>query len=112
MKRLIAIVVTVALLAFEGCGSAMQQVSAHRYPATPVGSVQVLYQEPQRPYEVIALVSHMNGFGLPISREIAAIREQAAQLGADAVLVTDAQPHIAFSGENVKATGKAIRWTR
>jgi argininosuccinate synthase len=90
----------------------MMQVSVHRYPAVPVSSVQILYQEPTKPYEVIALVSHMNSLGLPISREIAAVREEAAKLGADAVLIIDAKQRIPFiTGENVTTTGNAIKWT-
>ena len=90
----------------------MMQVSTHRYPAVPVSSVQMLYQEPTKPYEVIALVSHMNSLGFPIGWEIAAVREKAAKLGADAVLIIDAKQHIPFiTGENVKATGNAIKWT-
>jgi hypothetical protein len=90
----------------------MMQVSTHHYPAVPVSSVHVIYQEPTKPYEVIALVSHQNSLGLPISWEIAAVREQAAKLGADAVLIIDAKQHIPLiTGENVKATGNAIKWT-
>jgi uncharacterized protein YbjQ (UPF0145 family) len=54
----------------------------------------------------------MNSLGLPISREIAAVREEAAKLGADAVLIIDARQRIPFiTGENVTATGNAIKWT-
>lgn len=90
----------------------MMQVSTHHYPAVPVSSVQILYKEPTKPYEVIALVSHMNSLGFPISWEIAAVREEAAKLGANAVLIINAKQRYPFiTGENVTATGNAIKWT-
>ena len=112
VKGFSPILLTAVSLACGACRSTMMQVSTHHYPAVPVSSVQMLYQEPTKPYEVIALVSHMNSLGLPISWEIAAVREEAAKLGADAVLIIDAKQHIPFvTGENVTATGNAIKWT-
>jgi hypothetical protein len=54
-KSIITIAVALALM---GCYGATYQVSERRYPPTAVGSVQVLYQEPTRPYEVLAFVNH------------------------------------------------------
>ena len=112
VKAFSPILLIAVSLGCGACRSTITQISTHRYPAVPVSAVQVLYKEPAKPYEVIAFVSHMNSLGLPISREIAAVREEAAKLGADAVLIIDAKQHIPFiTGENVTATGNAIKWT-
>jgi hypothetical protein len=55
----------------NGCGSTIP-VSSHRYPAVSVDSVQMLYQEPKRPYEVIALVGTEGG----LTRFVADIAER------------------------------------
>ena len=112
VKAITWVLLTAFSLACGACRSTMMQVSTHHYPAVPVSSVQILYKEPTKPYEVIALVSHMNSLGFPISWEIAAVREKAAKLGANAVLMIDAKQRYPFlTGENVTATGNAIRWT-
>ena len=41
-----------------------------------------------------------------------ALRKQAAELGADAVVITQAQGLMFGSLQGVNAAGKAIRWTR
>ena len=112
VKAFSPILLIAVSLGCGACRSTTMQVSTHHYPAVPVSAVQVIYKEPAKPYEVIAEVSHMNSLGLPISGEIAAVREEAAKLGADAVLIKDAKQHIPFiTGENVTAIGDAIKWT-
>jgi hypothetical protein len=106
-------IIPIALaLAMMGCYGATHQVSEHRYPPTALGSVQVLYQEPKRSYEVLAFVNHRDTVTLSLSNCIAALRKQAAELGADAVVITQAQPLMFGSLQGVNAAGKAIRWTR
>src|SRR5437016_2241074 len=64
-----------ALAVLAACGSTIP-VSAHHYPAVSVDSVQMLYQEPKRPYEVIALVG--TGGGLrPFVADIGGLRKEA-----------------------------------
>ncbi len=104
MKKLIAII-TVALL--TGCGSTIP-VSSHHYPAVAPESVQVLYQEPTRPYEVIALVGTDGGLR-PFVADVEGLRSEAAHSGADAVIVTGA--HNATWFQKPSASGKAIKWT-
>jgi hypothetical protein len=91
-----------------GCGSTIP-VSAHHYPAVSVDSVQMLYQEPKRPYEVIALVGTEGGLR-PFVADIAGLRKQAAQVGADAVIVTEAKNTTAL--QHPSASGKAIKWAK
>ena len=106
-------IITVALaLALMGCYGATHEVSEHRYPPTAVGSVQVLYQEPTRPYEMLAFVNHRDTVTLSLKAQINALRKQAAELGADAVIITEAQGLMFGSLQGVNAAGKAIRWTR
>jgi hypothetical protein len=71
--------------------------------------VQLLYQEPKRPYEVIALVGTEGGLR-PFVADIGGLRKQAAQAGADAVIVTDAKNTGMFNAPN--ASGKAIKWVK
>jgi hypothetical protein len=82
MKAIHLIAILVLLLSFSillcGCGSTT--VVGHKYPAVPVGSVQVLYQEPKRPYEVIAFVGRLSGVE-HISADIAGLQKEAAQVG-------------------------------
>jgi hypothetical protein len=105
--------ITIALaFALVGCYGATHQVSEHRYPPTAVGSVQVLYQEPKRPYEVLAFMNHRDTVTLSLKAQINALRKQAAELGADAVVITQAQGLMFGSLQGVNAAGKAIRWTR
>ncbi len=86
------------------------QVSAHKYPAVSPGAVQVLYQEPARPYEVIALVDQQgSGFDFSADSTIAGLKEQAAKVGADAVIITLARPMRV--AEYAHTSGKAIKWT-
>jgi hypothetical protein len=106
-------IITIALaLALTGCYGATHQVSEHRYPPSAVSSVQVLYQEPNRPYEVLAFVNHRDTVTLSLTNCINALRKQAAELGADAVVITQAQGLMFGSLQGVNAAGKAIRWTR
>ena len=95
-------VITIALAcALLGCYGATHQVSEHRYPPTTVDSVQVLYQDPKRPYEVLAFVSHRNTVTLSLKAQISALRKQAAELDADAVVITQALGVMFGSGQGV-----------
>jgi hypothetical protein len=105
---------TAIALAFAlvGCYASTNQVSEHRYPPTTVNSVEILYQEPKRPYEVLAFVNHRDTVTLSLKAQINALRKQAAELGANAVIITQAQGLMFGSLQGVNAAGKAIRWTR
>ena len=105
MKTLMRVAAAAALL--SGCVGSTTVVG-HKYPAVPVGSVQLLYQEPKRPYEVIAFVGRLRRVE-HISADIAGLQEEAAQVGADAVIVTSAKDMTLW--EYSKASGKAIKWT-
>ena len=84
-------------------------VDSRRYSPVPVNSVKVLYQEPKEPYEVIALVNRRTGVEHAATGDVSALREEAAKLGADALIVTEAHGMTFFS--YAEASGKAIKWT-
>src|SRR5207249_2216485 len=61
-----------------GCSST-DVVSEYTYPAVSAESVKVLYQEPQRPYEVIAFMHKVSRIEHPGSGDVASLREDAAK---------------------------------
>ena len=98
-----------AVIALVGCASSeVMNVGPSTYQPVPVSHVEVLYKEPNRPYEVIALIKHEAGWFSSSEKEIQHARELAAEAGADALLISSAQGN-AFS-DNPQAQGKAIRW--
>jgi hypothetical protein len=96
------------LLFASGCRTNITPASAGvSYAPVPVDKVEVLYQEPQRPYMVIALVSYSGSRWGSVTKSIEHCREAAAKAGADAVLIsaTEAGWHT-----QTKASGKALKW--
>jgi hypothetical protein len=104
--KLLTILAAASLIA--ACTST-QVVTDHKYPPVAVGSVQVLYQEPQRPYETIAFMHRLSGIEHPVTGDVATLREDAARMGADAVIVTNT--HGMSFYQYAEASVKAIKWT-
>jgi len=98
-----------ASASFIAACTTTQVVTDHKYPPVAVGSVQVLYQEPQKPYETIAFMHRLSGIEHPVTGDVATLREDAAQLGADAVIVTNT--HGMSFYQYAEASVKAIKWT-
>jgi hypothetical protein len=107
-SRLALLLIPLAICVLGGCTST-QVVTDRKYPPVPVGSVQVLYQEPQRPYETIAFMHRLSGIEHPATGDVATLREDAAELGADAVIVTNT--HGMSFYQYAEASLKAIKWT-
>lgn len=84
-------------------------VNDRHYSPVPVSSVRVLYQEPKEPYKVIALVNRRSGVEHAATGDVSALREEAARLGADALIIAEAHGMTFFS--YAEASGKAIKWT-
>lgn len=106
LQTLAAITVGVFVVS---CASSTQYVVQSRYPPKSVESVAVLYQEPNRPYDVLAFVQ---GRSITIFDSSELIRqralEQAAAAGADAVIfATTGQGR---RGSPRTAEGRAIKW--
>lgn len=79
------------------------------YDPTSADRVEMLYQEPQRPYEVIALISHEAGTRFAsVQGVMQTCRELAAKAGADALIITSTYNQTFNTA--AKASGKAIRW--
>jgi hypothetical protein len=104
----LAVLAAVMSMLITGCGSTIP-VSSHHYPPVPVDSVQVLYQEPKRPYEVIAIVGNAGGV-TPFVADIGGLRKAAADVGADALIVTEAKNATLF--QKPSTNGKAIKWLK
>jgi hypothetical protein len=100
------------LLVFVLCGcTSVTYVAAKQYPPVPPDKVEVLYEQPQRPHEVIALIDYTGqkgAIGADTKTMIQHCREEAAKIGADAVEVDE----LAGSGWHRRstATAKAIKW--
>ena len=108
MRSILWVVIAVSL---SGCAGSAVQVSTHKYPPTKPDSIQVLYQEPSKPYEVVALVDQQgSGFDFSANDTIPGLKEQAAKVGADAVIITSAKPMKVY--EYAHTSGKAIKWVR
>jgi hypothetical protein len=103
----IRFLICVCLLILGGCESTT--VVGRTYPAVPIDSVQVLYQEPKRPYEVLAFVQSNKSWEMSSAADVADLRKKAARVGADALLVTSV--HGVTMTEWDAALGKAIKWT-
>jgi hypothetical protein len=57
MRHFLLLLVIIGSYLSSGCSS-ITPVGGAQYSPTDLKQVEVLYQEPQRPYEVIALISH------------------------------------------------------
>ena len=93
--------------------------SGDSYPATNAERVSILFEEPDKDFIIIGLVES-HGMGIMEAnqkeRSINALKEEAASIGADAVIVTsskketvrgiDDQP----AGEETILSGKAIKY--
>lgn len=107
-----------SVMLIAGCSSTQvySNLPAGAAITAPAGGVvQVLYSYPTRPYEVIGVVSakrYKPGWTDPtVSDAIPQLREAAAQLGADAVVVRSSRSnndrHTVVEAEAVKYTGEA-----
>ena len=111
LRPLLPGVVLVSVLFIVGCSTTITPVGETTIEAVPVDQVEVFYQQPQRPYEVIALVSHEPGSVFPTVADcIAKCRQAAAKAGADALIVT--ATYGAALGRPAKASGQAVKWKK
>ena len=91
-----------------GCSS-VTPIGSVKYPPAATDSVEILYQEPDKPYVVIALISYESAYRFtPIPKVIEKCQELAAEVGADAIIITSTQGHGANTGP--QANGKAVKW--
>jgi hypothetical protein len=110
MQRLFLLIAVLFSVSFIAACTSTQMVNNRHYPAVPVASVKVFYQEPKKPYEVIALLNRRTGVEHPATGDVSGLREEAARLGADALIISEAHGMTVFS--YAEASGKAIKWSR
>ena len=93
-----------------GCTST-DYVAPSKYPPKPVISVVTLFQEPTRPYEVIAFEESVAAtiFDSP-EKLMQRVREKAAAAGADAVIFSSTGKWSGVPGAPGRATARAIKW--
>lgn len=106
-KSALILLVTLALF---GC-TTVTRVSVKTYPPTDPARIEVLYEQPQRPHEVIALIDYSGHKGL-LGEDpkwmVQHCKEEAAKIGADAIILDE----LAASGSfrRAGASAKAIKW--
>ena len=101
--------ITLAVSLLIAACSSVTPLTQTRYPAVAPERVEVLYQEPKRPFEVIAMISHEAATRFAtVQSEIQNVRELAAEAGADAVIIASTYDQSVSTA--AKASGKAIRW--
>ena len=111
MHRLILISLISILLVSCTTGSGTR-TSRRLYQPTQAANVEILFREPKRAYTLIGPVS---SFGAPIAAENAlyrAVQKEAAELGADAVLIEGAGVGRNYDGfrRGKALQALAIRW--
>jgi hypothetical protein len=103
--------ISVLSLVLLGC-TTVTPVSTAKYPPVSADKVEVLYEQPQRPHEVIGLVNYSGHGGLLFMEDSAHLiqhcKESAGQLGADAVIVNELAEGGAY--RRPTASGIAIKW--
>jgi hypothetical protein len=98
------------LFSLSACSS-VTPVGTAKYPPVEATRVEVLYQEPKRPYEVIAMLSHEAASRFSSVQDVVEnCRELAARAGADAVIITSTYDQSVSTA--AKASARAIRWKR
>lgn len=108
MKLLLFAVAPVSFL--QACSS-VTPLGPSKYPSVAVEHVDVLYQEPKRPYEVIALESYEAATRFSSVRDVVEkCRVLAAEAGADALIITSTYDR-SFNAA-ARASAKAVRWKR
>lgn len=108
--RLLLFIIIIGSYLISGCSS-ITPVGEMKYAQADRNKVEVLYQEPQRPYELIALISHEAATRFAtVPDVIQKCRALAAQAGADAIIITSTYDQ--GSNSAAKASGKAIRWKK
>ena len=116
MKRSpLLLVLALLSIALAGCvtGTAVQTGDHTYQPVADWHAIKIVFEKPTRPYDVIGPVSSL---GAPAAEERAVydmLRQQAAKLGADAVLVSSTAATAYRDGfsHGKQNSGLAIKYT-
>ena len=111
ISRLLFLLIFTSILASCTTGSGTR-ISRRLYQPTQATNVEILFRDPTREYTVIGPVS---SFGAPIAAENAmyrAVQKEAAELGADAVLIEGSGIGRNYDGfrRGKALQGLAIKW--
>ena len=98
------------LFALNACTSVHYVAPTNHIASTPQ-SVEMLFQEPSRAYEVIAFVEAKTVFIWDTPEKMMSqCREAAAKVGADAVIFSSTGKWSGMAGVPGVAAGRAIKW--
>lgn len=89
MKTQLRILTATLILTLAGCSTwgTTVPMGGKRYPAVPTENVVILFEQPQRPYDQIGLVSSLGGVFASEGDMYRKMQMSAARLGADAIIV-------------------------
>jgi len=91
--------------------TSVHYVAPGNFTATKPELVEMLYQEPSRPYEVIAFVEARTVFIWDTPEKMMSeCREEAAKVGADAIIFSSTGKWSGMAGSPGVAAGRAIKW--
>lgn len=107
-SRLLSFVLAVGFITLAGCVHSRSRIIAPAaYPPTAPSRVAILYQVPNRPYTVVAKLTVGGGRSTERAVLERELRQQAARLGAEAVIVDKRPVSAGYFG----MWGRAVRWT-
>lgn len=112
MKFKIQFILMVMPILFVGCGTVGggTRTTSTIYQPTNAASIQILFEKPSRPYEIIGQVRGQGGALASDEAIYRAMQKEAAELGADAVLVPVGVDLIDNYGSK-RANALALRYT-
>lgn len=91
MNRLRSLMI-VAVIGLAGCsGIETVKLTNQKFPATKAENVQILTTKPDRPYTEIAILKSDKYDSDEEQKLLHKMQKDAAELGADAIIITDAQ---------------------
>lgn len=103
------ILLVALIISLSGCiASHRTKVPGVSYSRVDPTNVELLYQEPTKPYQTVGFVSVDRGAGVKDKYIERTFQVEAAKLGADAVVIESLPVKGLFT--TVQGQGKAIRW--
>jgi hypothetical protein len=116
MKKIMltTVMMACALLAISCTTGSATRTSSTLYQPTNSAAVQILFEKPTRPYEVIGQVGSKGGIIASDDAMYRAMQKEAAEIGAHAIWMRDSgiDHQQSWGGENYqRAKALALRWT-
>lgn len=113
MNRLLTSVLVLGVLLSAGCESmntwgTTVPMGGKKYEPVPIESVMILFEAPSREYDQIGLVSSIGGVFASDGDMFKKMQKEAAQLGADAIIIRTGDKHGPY--EYPKTNAIAIKY--